>query len=75
MTTLNPAAVVRDYLIELKAGIESFPTTAVENVANVLRNLPPSNTLYVIGNGGSATTASHMVTDLGIGSLRRRNPV
>jgi D-sedoheptulose 7-phosphate isomerase len=75
MTTSNPSAVVRDYLIELKAGIGSFPTTAVESVATVLKNLPSSNTLFVIGNGGSATTASHMVTDLGIGSLRRRNPV
>jgi D-sedoheptulose 7-phosphate isomerase len=75
MTTPNPSAVVRNYLIELNAGIGSFPSAAVESVATVLKNLHPCNTLYVIGNGGSATTASHMVTDLGIGSLRRRNPV
>ena len=32
-------------------------------------------TLYIAGNGGSASTASHFATDIGIGSLRRANPV
>lgn len=26
--------------------------------------------VFIVGNGGSATTASHMATDLGVGSLR-----
>ena len=32
-------------------------------------------TVYIAGNGGSASTASHFATDLGIGSLNRANPV
>ena len=33
------------------------------------------NTVYIAGNGGSASTASHFATDIGIGSIRRNNPV
>lgn len=33
------------------------------------------DTVYIAGNGGSASTASHFATDLGIGSLNRANPV
>ena len=32
-------------------------------------------TVFVAGNGGSASTASHFATDIGIGSLNRANPV
>jgi D-sedoheptulose 7-phosphate isomerase len=34
-----------------------------------------SGTVYIAGNGGSASTASHFATDIGIGSLNRANPV
>jgi D-sedoheptulose 7-phosphate isomerase len=33
------------------------------------------STVYIAGNGGSATTASHFATDIGVGSLNRANPV
>ena len=33
------------------------------------------STVYISGNGGSASTASHFATDIGIGSLNRANPV
>ena len=33
------------------------------------------STVYVAGNGGSASTASHFATDIGIGSQMRSNPV
>jgi D-sedoheptulose 7-phosphate isomerase len=68
-------SIVSGYLLELQATMSSFPSSEVANLASVLKSLPASNTLYVIGNGGSATTAAHMVTDLGVGSLRRSNPV
>jgi D-sedoheptulose 7-phosphate isomerase len=32
-------------------------------------------TVYIAGNGGSTSTASHFATDIGIGSLNRANPV
>jgi D-sedoheptulose 7-phosphate isomerase len=33
------------------------------------------STVYLAGNGGSASTASHFATDIGIGSINRANPV
>jgi len=75
MTSLETMSIVSKYLLELEATINTFPSTEVVNLASVLKNLTTNNTLYVIGNGGSATTAAHMVTDLGVGSLRRSNPV
>ena len=33
------------------------------------------STVYIAGNGGSASTASHFAIDIGIGSLNRANPV
>jgi len=33
------------------------------------------SSVYIAGNGGSASTASHFATDIGIGSLNRANPV
>jgi len=40
----------------------------VEQIEKTVKN---SSKVYVIGNGGSSATASHMANDLGIG-LRRR---
>lgn len=71
----NLSEVISNYLIELNSGYADFPSEKLLNLASRLRSLPRENTLYVIGNGGSATTAAHMVTDLGVGSLRRSNPV
>lgn len=75
MSAFEPKSIVNEYLLELEAAMKVFPSSDVANLANLLQNLPTSSTLYVIGNGGSATTAAHMVTDLGVGSLRRKNPV
>lgn len=58
------------YLSELNAALENFPTREVEIVASLLINDCLGKTLFVVGNGGSATTASHMVTDLGVGSQK-----
>ena len=75
MNADKPMNIVNEYLSELAVAIKNFPTAEVANLASILKNLPTNSTLYVIGNGGSATTAAHMVTDLGVGSLRRSNPI
>ena len=33
------------------------------------------NTVFIAGNGGSASTASHFATDIGIGGLNRTKPI
>ena len=44
----------------------------VESISNILEALENTKgRIYIIGNGGSAATASHMVNDLGVGLKRR----
>ncbi len=69
----NP--LISNYVLELNEAVASIPTTKILKLANILKALPKQNTVYIVGNGGSATTAAHMATDLGVGSLRRKNPV
>ncbi len=75
MTKQDPSKTVINYLAELQEAYESFPTSDLTKCALLLQSLSTSGTVYVIGNGGSASTASHMAVDLGVGSLRRQNPV
>jgi D-sedoheptulose 7-phosphate isomerase len=66
----QPSVASSKYLNELQAALENFPTQEVEKVASVILEDRINKTLFVAGNGGSATTASHMVTDLGVGSQK-----
>jgi D-sedoheptulose 7-phosphate isomerase len=66
---------ITDYLNELKSVIGDFPLTELSQLAKLLLEKREKSTLFIAGNGGSASTASHMATDLGVGSLSRRNPV
>ncbi len=63
------------YLGQLTSALTEYPIERVLEVGNILIKNLDQGTLYVAGNGGSASTASHMATDLGVGSLRRNNPL
>lgn len=57
-------------LIEL---IEKIDTRVLEEIISKLDETEQKNgCIYILGNGGSAATGSHMVNDLGVG-LKRRN--
>lgn len=57
---------LEDYISEQKSALESIPVGEVESVINDFRNaLKEDRQIFVFGNGGSATNASHFVTDLG----------
>lgn len=68
----------------MKKFLESYTTTLKalldlvehDNVIKIIESLEKTlenkSRIYIMGNGGSAATASHMVNDLGAG-LRRRN--
>jgi D-sedoheptulose 7-phosphate isomerase len=65
------------YLESLRAVLARVDLEAVERVTEVLRRARDSQaTIYVAGNGGSASTASHWVNDLGKATKRSgRSPV
>ena len=63
------------YLSELKMTLDIFPMGDLLKLGKLLFESRDSATLFIAGNGGSAATASHMATDLGVGSIRRANPI
>jgi len=60
---------ISDYLAAHKRAIDSIPADAVARCVTLLANaLKEDKQIFVCGNGGSASNASHFATDLGKGS-------
>ncbi len=72
----------KSYLGEQHRLLDLIPTSVVEEFVNTLQEVRANRSvLWILGNGGSAGTASHLVTDfskgageLGNGSLRAAAP-
>ncbi|MCL2676416.1 MAG: SIS domain-containing protein [Streptococcaceae bacterium] len=59
---------IETYYKELKATIDKFDVTELDKVMNVLYDAYENEaTIYTCGNGGSASTASHMMNDFNKG--------
>ena len=57
---------LENYIQEQRAALESIPVDSVESIINDMRMaLKEDRQIFVFGNGGSASNASHFVTDLG----------
>lgn len=68
--------LIADYLSEGQKVLTTISPTEVAGLAGAIEKVRVSGkAVYIAGNGGSASTASHFATDIGIGSLRRANPV
>jgi D-sedoheptulose 7-phosphate isomerase len=67
---------VGGYFDQLKSIIDAMPVERIEAMGDILfRAYRHDKQVFIIGNGGSAATASHMACDLGkntIGPNRRR---
>src|SRR5215510_1665703 len=60
---------IRDYVQAQKAALDSIPVDAVAKLIELFQQaLREDRQIFVFGNGGSASNASHFVTDLGKGS-------
>lgn len=63
---------VSDYLRSQKAALDSIPPEAVAQLIQTLRRIHQEDRqVFVFGNGGSASNASHFATDLGKGASDR----
>lgn len=60
-----------DYIQRLYGVLSSLDQNELERFEKLLSSLNERQRVYIIGNGGSAATASHMVNDFGIGLKRR----
>jgi D-sedoheptulose 7-phosphate isomerase len=65
----------RSYLEDLSATMHELSSAAVARVARAFeRARQEQRQIFVIGNGGSAATASHMAVDLGKGTIDYGQP-
>ena len=56
---------IREYIDRLEQGLREINPVAIERVVETLENARQKRrTIFIIGNGGSAATASHMANDL-----------
>ncbi|MGB5792738.1 SIS domain-containing protein, partial [Poseidonibacter sp.] len=60
---------INQYIENLTNLLKNIDTDSIKNIINLLDNT--NGKIYIIGNGGSSSTASHMVNDLGVGLARR----
>jgi D-sedoheptulose 7-phosphate isomerase len=61
---------IKEYLLHLEMAISSIPVHKVERVVESLMSARESDRqIFIIGNGGSASTASHFACDLGKGTI------
>ena len=66
----TPGEFARDYLRRLKQVLDRLPLEALDRVVQAIEAAHASRRqIFIIGNGGSAATASHMMNDLNKGTL------
>ena len=64
-----PLEFIRDYLTELDATIRALPHEQIAGIIDAVRDARDRDAqVFVVGNGGSAATASHFAVDLGKGA-------
>ena len=68
--------LIADYFTDGQKILSKISPLEVAALAEAIEKVRNSgSTVYIAGNGGSASTASHFATDIGIGSQMRSNPV
>jgi D-sedoheptulose 7-phosphate isomerase len=69
---MNIENFLNRYIIVLHELIAKLDKSAVKQIIEKLNEIEKTKgIIYILGNGGSAATASHMVNDLGVGLKRR----
>ena len=63
------------YFFELKRTIDEIPITKVKKIVQMIYQAYRNNKyVFIMGNGGSASTASHFACDLGKGTICEGKP-
>ena len=74
--TSNFGPIISQYFSDGKNNLSKISISDVLVLVNALQAIQLSEkTVFIAGNGGSASTSSHFATDIGVGSFRRNNPV
>lgn len=63
---------IQEYLTEVKSALDTLDVESIHQaLALIFAAYEKGSRVFIIGNGGSASTASHMACDLGKGTLSR----
>jgi D-sedoheptulose 7-phosphate isomerase len=66
---------IQRYINDMRDLLGNLPVQEVESVIDILRNARISgNQIFTMGNGGSASTASHFVCDLSKNTQKKGFP-
>ena len=66
----KPSEFAKDYLADLKSVLDKLPLAELDKIVAAIEAAHAAGKqIFVIGNGGSAATASHMMNDLNKGTL------
>jgi D-sedoheptulose 7-phosphate isomerase len=66
----KPSEFAKDYLADLKSVLDRLPLAELDKIVAAIETAHAAGKqIFVIGNGGSAATASHMMNDLNKGTL------
>ena len=69
---LNPKVFIQNYFSEIKRCLDNLDIKKIELVIDMLvEAYRLDRKIFILGNGGSASTSSHMACDLGKGTLQR----
>lgn len=69
---LNPKKFIEGYIFEVIGCLKSLDKKKIELIIDVLvEAYKKDRKVFILGNGGAASTSSHMACDLGKGTLQR----
>lgn len=72
MSPHSHSTQIDSYIVRIRMALEGLNLGAVQEAAELLESARQRSALVLVaGNGGSASTASHMATDLGVGSHKQ----
>jgi D-sedoheptulose 7-phosphate isomerase len=75
MSNYRLSEFVDSYFARLRDAIDGIPRERVEAIGEILyRAYRHNKQVFIIGNGGSAATASHMACDLGKNTMLQNRP-
>jgi D-sedoheptulose 7-phosphate isomerase len=67
--------LIQNYLVGLKTALDNLSQETIEQVVDILHETRLENRqVFILGNGGSASTASHFVCDLGKNTRVKGSP-
>ena len=64
---INKKELIIKYIDRLKNLLSKLDVDVIEMIIDTIENTSSKGKIYIIGNGGSAATGTHMVNDLSIG--------